>query len=233
MTISEIKAAARAQLKNKIFGNYWMIALAVCLIDSAIVAAASSIIPGIGSVLISGPLSFGVSYVFLKQARDGQDMNVGDMFSGFKSDFGGTLLIGLMSSIFVLLWSLLFIIPGIIMGYAYSMAYFIKVDNPEYNWNQCIKGSKEMMRGHKWDLFVLDLSFIGWAIVCLFTLGIGFLWLTPYIQAARTQFYDSICPPKSIPMQSTYGCYDDEPAGNDNLDDLVDAMKPISDEEDK
>lgn len=229
MTISEIKAAARAQLKNKIFGDYWMIALVVCLITSAVIAA----VPGIGTLILSGPMTFGLAYVLLKQARDRQSMNIGDIFCGFKSDFGGLFLINLMTSIFVFLWALLLVIPGIIMGYAYSMAYYVKVDNPEYDWRQCIKGSKELMRGHKWQLFVLDLSFIGWAIVCLFTFGIGYLWLIPYMQVSRTQFYNSICPPKSIPAQPTDGYYDDEPARNDNLDDLVEAMKPISDEEDK
>ena len=194
MTCKELRAAARKQLNNKIFGNRWMYALLACVIYGAIIAAATGVVPGIGSLLVIGPMGYGLSYVFLKQARDGEEMNMGDLFNGFSEDFGGTFLLGLMTSIFVFLWALLFIIPGIIMSFAYSMAFYIKVDHPEYDWRQCIDESKSMMKGNKWRLFCLDLSFIGWWFVCIFTCGIGFLWLSPYMTAAKTQFYEDIKP---------------------------------------
>lgn len=239
MSISEIKAAARMQLKKNIFGNRWMTALLTYIVYSLVVSAASTLVPGIGAIIISGPMLFGLSYVFLKQARDGEDMEIGKLFCGFNADFGGNILLQFLIELFVFLWSLLLIIPGIVMAYAYSMAMYIKVDHPEYDWRQCIKGSKEMMKGHKWKLFVLDLSFIGWFIVCLFTFGIGFLWLQPYMFAAKTQFYESIKPAEALPENPEYSADSYETPADDfaedtedksDMSDLMDAMRPISDE---
>lgn len=190
MTRQEIKARAKAQLGGNIFGSAWLLALVVCLIQSL-----PAVIPTIGTVLslvLAGPLAYGVAYCFLKQSRDGQPMNIGDMFKGFSQDFLGTFLLGLLSSLFVALWSLLLVIPGIVKTYAYSMAFYIKVDHPEYDWKQCLNASQQMMKGHKTDLFVQDLSFIGWLFVGSLCLGVGTLWVTPYMQASRAQFYESL-----------------------------------------
>lgn len=195
MSRAELKFRAKAQLGNSIFGNAWLLALLACVIMGAITGAAGTIIPGIGAILLTGPITFGLTYMFVKQARDGQPMNLGDLFIGFSADFGGTLLIGLMTMIFTALWSLLFVIPGIVKAYSYSMAYYIKVDHPEYGWQQCIDESRNMMHGHKWDLFVLDLSFLGWIIVGTLCFGIGTLWVTPYMYATKAQFYESIRTP--------------------------------------
>ena len=192
MTRSELKARARAQLGNKIFGSLWMYALLACFIVGAISAAAGSVIPGVGALIVIGPMTYGLSYVFLKQARDGQEMQLGDIFKGFTDDFGQTFLIGLMTGIFTLLWSMLFVIPGIIKAYSYSMVYYIKIDHPEYDWRQCISESQAMMKGHKGELFMLDLSFIGWIIVGSMCLGVGILWVEPYMEASHAQFYESI-----------------------------------------
>ncbi|MDO4811556.1 MAG: DUF975 family protein [Eubacteriales bacterium] len=192
MTRQELKARARAQLGKNIFGSIWMYALLACFIVGAISAAAGSVIPGVGALIVIGPMSYGLNYVFLKQARDGQEMQLGDLFKGFTDDFGQTFLIGLMTGIFTFLWSLLFVIPGIVKAYAYSMAYYIKIDHPEYDWRQCIDESQAMMKGHKGELFMLDLSFIGWLIVGSMCLGVGTLWVTPYMEASHAQFYESI-----------------------------------------
>lgn len=193
MTRKEIKEKSKKQLGNNIFGNTWLLALVACLVVSAIIAAVSSFTVGIVAVLISGPLSFGISTIFLGLARkeDGK-IDLKDLFKGFTDDLGGTLLLGLMSEIFIFLWSLLFVIPGIVKTYAYSIAFYIKVDHPEYDWKACLDESQKMMKGHKWALFVQDLSFIGWFIVGSLCLGIGTLWVTPYYTAARTNFYESI-----------------------------------------
>ena len=164
MTRQEIKARAKDQLGNNLFCNAWLFAVLACFIFGVICSAAGSIIVGIGAVIVTGPLSFGLNYLFLKQARDHQPMDLGDMFKGFSSDFGQNLLIGLMTAIFTALWSLLLIVPGIVKAYSYSMVYYIKADHPEYDWRQCIAESQAMMNGHKMDLFILDLSFIGWMI---------------------------------------------------------------------
>lgn len=152
--------------------------------------------PRIGALLVVGPLEYGMAYIFLKQARDHQPVQLGDMFRGFQDDFGGTFLIGLMTSLFTFLWSLLFVIPGIVKAYAYSMAYYIKLDHPDYGWKACIDESRRLMDGHKWEKFVLDLSFLGWIIVGSLCLGVGTLWVTPYMEAANAQFYEYVrtCP---------------------------------------
>ena len=196
MDRAELKARARAQLGGGIFQNAWMTALAACLLIGLISAAAGSILPGIGMLLVIGPLEYGQAYLFLKQARDGQKMQLGDMFRGFQDDFGGTFLIGLMMGIFTFLWSLLLFIPGVVKYYSYSMAYYVKLDHPEYGWKACIDESRRMMNGHKFEKFVLDLSFIGWSIVGSLCLGIGTLWVTPYMAATEAHFYEYVrtCP---------------------------------------
>ena len=100
----------------------------------------------------------------------------------------GMFLMGL----FIALWTLLFIIPGIIKMFSYAMTPFILEENPELSANEAIDRSRAMMKGHKFDLFWLFLSFIGWAILCVFTLGIGTLWLTPYMQTSVAAFYEDV-----------------------------------------
>lgn len=192
MNRAEIKARARAQLGGGIFQNAWMMGLAVCLLIGLLETTATSVLPVVGGILVLGPLEYGMAYIFLKQARDGQPVQMGDMFRGFQDDFGGTLLIGLMTGLFTFLWSLLFFIPGIVKAYSYSMVYYIKVDHPDYDWKMCIDESRRMMNGHKWEKFVLDLSFIGWILVGSLCLGVGTLWVTPYMTAAEANFYESI-----------------------------------------
>ena len=155
-------------------------------------SAATTILPAIGALIVIGPLEYGQAYIFLKQARDRQPVQLGDMFRGFQDDFGGTFLIGFLTQLFVALWSLLFLIPGIVKSYAYSMAYYVKLDHPDYGWKACIDESRRLMDGHKWEKFVLDLSFLGWIFVGALCLGVGTLWVTPYMAATEAQFYEYV-----------------------------------------
>lgn len=98
----------------------------------------------------------------------------------------------LLMMVFVLLWTLLLIIPGIIKAFAYALTPYILVDKPELSANQAINLSKEMMKGHKFDLFWLSLSFIGWILLSILTLGIGLFWLMPYMTAATGAFYEDV-----------------------------------------
>ena len=93
---------------------------------------------------------------------------------------------------FTILWSLLLVIPGIIKSYSYAMTSFILKDEPEMKNNAAIEKSMAMMEGSKMKLFMLDLSFIGWAILCIFTLGIGLLFLQPYVAISRAAFYEDL-----------------------------------------
>lgn len=196
MDRAELKARARAQLGGGIFQNLWMMGLAVCLLIGLMESAAAGILPGIGALIVVGPLEYGMAFIFLKQARDHQPVQLGDMFRGFQDDFGGTFLIGLMTSLFTFLWSLLFVIPGIIAAYRYSMATYIMAENPTIAPTEAIERSKALMDGRKGDLFCLDLSFFGWALLTVLTAGIGALWLAPYMAVSRAAFYRSL--PRSM-----------------------------------
>jgi len=192
MSRAEMKSRARQQLGGGIFASQWLMGLVACLISGAIISIAGSILPGIGAILVTGPMTYGLTYVFLNQARNQEDMNLGDLFKAFNADFLQYFLLGLMVAIFTYLWSLLFVIPGIVKAYSYSMAFYLKADHPEWGWKECIDESRRMMDGHKAELFILDLSFIGWLIVGSLVCGIGVLWVAPYMNAARTYFYESI-----------------------------------------
>lgn len=97
-----------------------------------------------------------------------------------------------LKTLYCFLWSLLFIIPGIIASYSYAMTGYILADHPELTASEAIERSKEMMSGNRFRLFCLHISFIGWAILCAFTLGIGNLWLNPYKQASVAAFYREV-----------------------------------------
>lgn len=191
MTASEIRAKAREQLGNNIFSNKWLYALLVCLITSAILGIASATF--VGTIILTGPLTFGMTKVFLNLTRSDESIKIEDTFSGFTSDIGGNIILGFLIAVFTFLWSLLFIIPGIVKSYSYSMAFHVKHDNPSYTWQQCIDESRRIMDGNKMKLFLLDLSFIGWLFVGALCFGIGTLWVTPYMQAAHANFYEENC----------------------------------------
>lgn len=160
MNRADLKQRAKAQLGGSIFGSVWLYAVLVFFIN-ALIQLVGGQIPLLGRVvglLLTGPLSYGIAKMLLKQSRDGQAMNVAEMFDGFKDDFGGNFLLHLLMSIFIALWSLLLVVPGIIKALGWSMAYYIKVEHPEYTWKQCLDASTALTNGHKGDLFVLHLS---------------------------------------------------------------------------
>ena len=186
-----IKNNAKLQLGNNIFGSIWLMALLILLIQSCIIGVASYC-GGLPAMLIEGPLNVGVVFVFISLMRGKNNIDIEDMFKGFRDNFGRNLLLGFLANLFIALWSLLFIIPGIVKAYAYSMAYYIANEHPEYDWKACLDESQRITRGHKLDLFVLDLSFIGWYIVGALCLGIGVLWVVPYHACAKINYFDAI-----------------------------------------
>lgn len=201
MDRAELKRRARAQLGGNIFSSRWLTAVLVALVlllgsgtifDLGNQSSGKILKVGLG-LLLGGPLEYAASYLFLKQARDDQPMEVDDLLKGFREDFGGLFLLNLMETIFVFLWSLLLIVPGIIASISYAMCFFIRADHPEYDWNTCLQMSKQMMEGHKMEYFVLELSFLGWEIVGVLCLGVGMLWVNSYICATKAQFYEQLC----------------------------------------
>ena len=190
----EIRAKARGALGGKIFENAWLmgvVAVLVYLALSYVVGIVSTILIIFTSILVLCPLAIGLNFYFLKRARE-DNPEISDMFVGFKNGYGENVLLGFMMGLFVFLWALLFIIPGIIKGFAYSMAYYIKLDHPEYGWKECLKESERMMKGKKLKLFGLALSFIGWAIVGVLCLGVGSLWVYTYEYTSIAVFYNEL-----------------------------------------
>lgn len=182
---SELRAEARAALTDK-----WVMAAIATLIYSAVVGGLSAIpVVGILILLLTLPIAYGYAIVILDVFR-GSDVNIGGLFDGF-SDYGRIIGTKLLQAIYML-WTLLLVIPGIIKYYSYAMTDFILKDQPELANNGAIEKSMAMMEGNKMKLFLLDLSFIGWAILCLFTLGIGYFFLQPYMQAAHAAFYEDL-----------------------------------------
>ena len=98
----------------------------------------------------------------------------------------------LLMGVYVFLWTLLLIVPGVVKALSYAMTPFILNDKPELSANETIELSMEMMEGRKMDLFLLYLGFLGWALLCILTLCIGFLWLEPYVYAATAAFYEDV-----------------------------------------
>jgi len=210
----EIKANSRAALK----ANYWPVIGILFLgsILSGLVVGCASI-PGtiaqttatlagevyipetslftsclyIVGILLSLIFEVGIAR-FAYRVYRGDAPELGDLFVAFKDGnfgrvLGGMILVG----IYTFLWSLLLIIPGIIKAYQYSMMPYLLIDRPDLSIKECFAMSKKMTSGFKWSLFVLELSFIGWAILAVFTLGIlDIFFVTPYLTLAMGGAYD-------------------------------------------
>jgi len=157
------------------------------------VSMAASIVPILGplaSFLIAGSMTLGITIFFLNVSRS-QEFKIEQIFKGFNR-FATALAAYFFMQLFIFLWALLFIIPGIIAALSYSMTFYILADNNSIGGREAIKMSKEMMKGNKMKLFLLQIRFIGWALLCILTLGIGFLWLFPYVSVSIAKFYDDI-----------------------------------------
>ncbi|MEA4986858.1 MAG: DUF975 family protein [Anaerovorax sp.] len=197
--VSESSSDLRTLGRQALTGN-WTVAVLGTLIQLVIVVLPVIVVTiffeshftenivNLYSFLISGPVTLGYAIFTIHIFRRIQT-TPSEIFSGFEY-FGKSLGLYFMTTLFTFLWALLFIIPGIIAAYRYSMVYYILADNPEKGIMQCIRESKQMMVGNKWKLFCLEISFIGWAILCIFTLGIGTLWLTPYMSVSTVAFYE-------------------------------------------
>ena len=189
----ELRAAARAQLSGKwlaaaaLLFVYYVLSMGLHVID----AFMGWTIPGyIVQYIVGGPLTLGMMAYFLANAR-GTQVRFGNLFDGFQQ-FGKSAILYFLFSLFVMLWSLLLIVPGIIKSFSYSMSYFILRDNPEIGAMEALSRSKKMMNGYKWKLFCLYLSFTGWFLLSALTLGIGSLWVGAYAMQSMANFYEDI-----------------------------------------
>ena len=143
-------------------------------------------------ILVLNVLVVGFMNAFLKFYREKDTAITGNMFNFAFNNYGHKILGMFLMGLFIALWTLLLVIPGIIKTFSYAMTPYILHEYPNVGVNDSIDISRKMMKGHKLDLFLLELSFIGWGILCIFTLGIGFLWLTPYMQTSLAIFYEDV-----------------------------------------
>lgn len=163
------------------------------LVVYMVLMVAVQLIPLAGPIialLIGGPMAIGLATYSLALARN-EEANMNQLFEGFNK-FGLALATYFLMVVFILLWMLLLIIPGIIAALCYSMTFYILADEETMDAMEAIDKSKAMMDGYKWKYFCLGLRFVGWALLCILTLGIGFLWLMPYIQVTNAKFYEDV-----------------------------------------
>ncbi len=183
-----LKSLAKQQIKGKI-GILFVISLIVFGITFI-----GGLIPFVGNIvttfLLVPAFTLSMVWVYFKVA-DGNHIVAGDAFEGFYN-FWGAFKVTFLVGLFTFLWSLLFIIPGIIKAYSYSMAMYIYAENKDMGALEAISKSKEMMNGHKMEYFVLELSFIGWALLGAVTFGIAYIWVIPYVSATYVNFYRSL-----------------------------------------
>ena len=197
-SITNYKNRALSALENK-WGNFVLINFVYGFIIGITQILSGdkdspAILHLIGLVLfiLALPLTWGYQTLFLGAVRGGE-ATAKDMFEGYNKElFSRVLTTTLLYYVYVFLWSLLLLIPGCIKSYSYAMTPYILKDNPEMKNNAAIEESMRMMDGHKLELFLLDLSFIGWAILSILTCCIGFLWLVPYMNMARVNFYEDL-----------------------------------------
>ena len=179
---SDLRAEARVALSDN-----WLMGAIAALLYSAICG-------GLGAIpfafLFVLPVLYGFSITMLHVFRQ-KEIDLGLLFEGF-SDYGRILGTKLLQAVYLFLWTLLLVIPGIIKYYSYAMVDYILKDDPEIRNNAAIEKSMAMMDGHKMQLFLLHLSFIGWAILCIFTFGIGFFFLDAYVGASTAAFYEDL-----------------------------------------
>lgn len=192
----DFRDRARSHLGPGWTSKKWGTFAVIALIYSAIEAVVSFLgyifyIVYIAQLIILGPFALGFAIVSTDIVRGNGNPQVQSFFGGFKN-FGSAFLLNLLNAIFVFLWSLLLIIPGIIKAYAYSMSFYILRDNPEMSAGDARRASIEMMQGNKWRYFCLMFSFIGWYLLSILTFGILFFWIIPYTETAKAEFYESL-----------------------------------------
>ena len=115
-----------------------------------------------------------------------------DLFSGFKENFGENFLLGIVKGIFLVLWTLLFIIPGIVKSFSYAMTEYLMARETDLTAMEAIQKSRMLMKGNKMRLFMLDLSFIGWILLVIVSFGLAAFYVVPYMRTAKTEFFNDI-----------------------------------------
>ena len=200
---AELMKMARQSLE----GRWWQFIKAtlvyyIVLIPIQLISLSLPITSNVISLLVGAPLALGFIIFSLNFTRK-KEAKIVDLFQGF-NNYKTVLLTYLLVLANVILRMLLLIVPGIIAAFSYSMVFYILADNPDISPTNALKKSKEMMMGYKWKIFFLGLSFLGWALLAILTLGIGLLWLMPYIQVSTINFYEDIKDNNTIPTKGWF-----------------------------
>jgi len=179
---AELKANAKAQIK----GNIGI--LFVCVLLAGLIMGVTVV----GPIVLAPAFGVSMCLIYLGMTK-GKKPEVSDIFNGFKDGlFGKAWWLNFITGFFIMLWSCLFMIPGIIKMYAYSMAPYILAENPTMTAREALNESKRITKGHKGELFVLQLSFFWWYLLCGITFGIAYIYVAPYISATTANFYNAI-----------------------------------------
>jgi uncharacterized membrane protein len=222
----------RREARHALNGNWkpaivtTILLLAATIIPSAIAETIfggnlGRLMSNIYLLVVSGPFYLGYTYFMVKLYRRKQ-IGPSDAFYGFEH-FAKSAFLYIVMGFFILLWTLLFIIPGIVASYRYRLAYFVLMDNPDIGILDALNESKRLMKGNKGKLFFLDISFIGWFLLSMITVGLGLIALIPYASAASVVFYELAngnIEPKAIDI--SFGNQQ-----NDNAD-SINVIEPIT-----
>ncbi|MFA7020177.1 MAG: DUF975 family protein [Bacilli bacterium] len=185
MQLFEFRRIADERLRGK-----WTEAALFQFLYSLLVGFVTSI-GGIGMLILGGPINMGYA-MFIDDMYRGERPNIATLVKGFDEKLSDRILLGLISQLYLMLWYLLFFIPGIIKSFSYSMIYFIQLDNPDMHYEDIITRSRKIMDGNKWRLFCLYLSHIGWYILVFLTFGILSFWVEPKVNLAKYAMYQEI-----------------------------------------
>ncbi|MCB0653973.1 MAG: DUF975 family protein [Saprospiraceae bacterium] len=182
-----LMSQARQSLQGK-----WGLAIGTFIVYFLIVGASNGIpfLGNVGSLILGGPMAVGMAIFSLHLGRN-QEAKLEQIFEGFKN-FGNALGAYILMVIFIFLWTLLLVVPGIIAAISYSQTFYIIAEDSSIGPMDALRKSREMMDGYKWKYFEMGLVFFGLSLLCILTLGIGFLWLIPYANVSYANFYDDI-----------------------------------------
>ena len=199
-TNAEIRNEAKGVLANR-WGSAIVVIFVAGLLQGLVASPqvafvqpseSSSLLYLLALIFVGMPVSLGITMTFLRASR-GSELAVEGLFGAFNSTYyAKSILLNLLTSIYTFLWTMLFIVPGVIKALSYFLAPYILVDNPQLSSEEAICRSMKMMQGHKMDLFLMMLGFWGLAILSTFLLCIPLLWLVPYYMTVFARFYESV-----------------------------------------
>lgn len=183
-----MKEHAKEQIEGKIFMLF-----AVTIIVTAATSAIGMILGPVAplmSLVIGGPLAFAMEYIYLGVTKKSRMPKIEDTILGFKGENFTRSFVGYLRYIvFSFLWSLLLVIPGIVKSIAYSQMFYLMVEDEDLDPADAQRQSMALMEGHKGEFFMLALSFIPWILLGVLTLGIAFIWISPYMSTTFAEFH--------------------------------------------